>query len=221
MAFQLPILGVRHYGKATASAGTAIVRLIQPWPNAYTRLASLAYTAAGTVHVLTVMRSLAVTTFLTDAAPGATTVLLATDPGNYLAAINVADNPIAANDYIAYETASGIVVLDTVSSVSGLQLVLSTALVGGVKSAGKLWFFGVPADTNPNDGQAQPQFTLPASATTKLGSDVGDDVAGFMGTIPGLPALGLDGTYEPLLLHVNNTTAAGVLEKNVALYTSA
>lgn len=216
----LVINSMRGYGKLTQNAGTVITRLIEPVRGSYTRLASVWYTASATAHTLTVMRPLGVTTFTAAAAASQAVVNIAADPGDY-ATTTVADNLIAGSDFVVYESAyPGLFVLDTVSSVSSLAITLATNLpTGGVLQGGKFWFFGVIGDTNPSNGLVHSQFTLAANVTTYLGSDPGESIAGFIGTIPGYSGSGLSGMYEPMILHSGNATNAGVLEKVTAIYT--
>lgn len=216
----VPVYGMRGYGKLTQSAGTVITRLVEPTRGAFTRLTSVWYNCSTTAHTLTVMRPLGLTTFSANAAASQAVVNVAADPGDY-SNTTVSDNLIAASDFVVYESAySGRYVLDTVSSVSSLAITLTTNLpTGGVVAGGKFWFFGIITDTNPADGLAHPQYTLPASTVTYLGTDAGEGMFGFVGTIPGTTGSNLTGMYEPIIVHSGNATAAGVLEKVTAIYT--
>src|SRR5574341_654632 len=222
MAFSLPLYQMRGYGKLTQNAGTVITRLIEPVKNAFTRLTSFVYTNLATAHTLTVMRPLNKTTLSAAAAGGQADITITADPGNYPASSRVADNVIAANDFVVLEAADGTFILDTVSVVAGLVITLTNNLpTGGCKSGAVLWFFGVIADTNPADSLAHPQFTLTASVVTRLGSDPGDSIAGFIGTIPNPNTdFTLNGKYEPIILHSGNATNAGIMEKATAIYSS-
>ena len=223
MSYSIPVFTSKGYGKLTQSAGTVITRLVEPVKNAFTRLVSVWYTAGATAHTLTVMRPLNRVTFTAADAAGQAVVNISADPGNYTG-IRTADNTIAANDFVVYESADGTFVLDTVSSVSSLAITLTSNVpTGGVLVGGYFWWYGIITDTNPNDATAHPQYTLPASVTTYLGTDAGEGIAGFVGSIPGNQKAGslinVNGKYEPLILHSGNATNAGVLEKATAIYT--
>jgi hypothetical protein len=220
----IPGHGVFGHGKLTQTAGTVITRLVPPREKSFTRLTSVWYTAGATAHTLTVMRPLGKTFASAAAATSQAVINIERDPGAYSAigTVNTSNNAIAANDFCVYQTADGNYVLDTVSSVSTLAITMTTNVpTSTVLKGAPFWFFGIITDTNPNDNLAHPQYTLPASITTYLGSDAGEGVAGFVGTIPGLAITEwpLDGMNEPMILHSGNATNAGVLEKVSAIYT--
>jgi hypothetical protein len=210
-------------GKITQNAGTVIVRLVPPREKSYTRLTSVWYTAGTTAHTLTVMRPLGKTYASSAAAAAQAVINIEANPGTYSAygTINTANNGIAANDYCVYQTADGNYVVDTVSSVSTLAITMATNVpTATVLKGAPFWFFGVIGDTNPNNNTVHPQYTLPASTTTYLGSDPGEAIFGFVGTIPGLEVASwpLDGMNEPMIIHSGNATAAGTIEKATAIY---
>jgi len=231
----LPIYTGRGWGKITQTAGTAIVRLITPVFNAVTRLIYLLYTAGSTAHTITVLRPLGKTTVASAAAGGQAVINITNDPGKYSTTYpggvsNVADDPIAANDYVVYQTADGNYVCDSVSSVSTLAITMSNNVPSsGVLAGAPFWFFGITSDINPADGLAHPQFDTTASAQTTLGGSAGQFPAGFVGSIahPSFFASGgatagnnMDGTNEPLIVISNNATAAGTLEMCEAIYST-
>jgi len=225
----------KGYGRITAVAGTVITRLVEPMPGLFTSLAETWYINAGTAHALTVMRPLG-KTFASAAAAAAQAVInIAQNPGTYsnFGTINTANNNIAANDYVVYQSADGNYNITTVSSVATLAITLAGNVpTAGVLKGAPFWFFGITTDTNPADNLAHPAFTLTASATTKLfGIDPGDTMAGGIGSIA--PAIGigalystsngawpLNGQNEPIILHSDNATAAGTLEKVTAVYSN-
>jgi hypothetical protein len=224
---------MRGYGKLTQTAGTTIVRLVEPVLNAFTRLTDLWYTAGATAHTLTIMRPLNKTSVPNTTAGGQTGITLAADPGKFNAGgfvggtINVADIPIAANHYVVYQCADGNFFVDTVAIVSGLNLTMSTNVpASGIAAGAPFWFFGALTSSNPADGNPHPQFTLPASGTTKFGGDSGEGIAGFVGTLrqPSSNLFGanwpLSGQFEPMLIVSNNITNAGTLEKVTAIYST-
>lgn len=231
----LPIYSGRGWGKLTQTAGTLITRLITPLFGAVTRLVSLAYTCGATAHTLTVMRPLGKTTVASPAAGGQNVINITNDPGKFSTTYpggtsNVADDGIAANDFVAYQCNDGTWVVDTVASVATLALTMTTNVpASGVAAGAPLWFFGIATDTNPADNLPHPQFTLTASQLTTLGDTVGEGIAGFVGSIAHPPFMAsggattgnnMDGTNEPLIVQSNNITAAGTLETVQAMYTT-
>lgn len=219
--YNFPVGNAKGYGRKTENANTVITRLVEPVKNHITRLKSLTYTAGATAHLLTVMRPFGMTFFSADAAASQAVVNIVRDPGAYSSYCTVtpqtANNAIAGSDYVVFEMADGTFVVDTVSSVSSLAITLTTNLgTGGVKKGGRFWFYGTVTNTNPKDALAHPRYTLAASSQTILG---GDNPFGFVGSIGGLPGSDMDGTYEPLILQVDNGTNAGVLESVEAVYT--
>ena len=217
MLFDLTTLGSLSLGKVTQTADTVITQLVPPVKGAYAALARVQYLASTTAHTLTVLRPLNWTTFSADAAAGQAVVNLLEDPGSYSttwagrigpagATPSTANNGIAANDFVVYELPDGNYVMDTVSSVSSLAITLATNVpTGGVKKGGRLWFFGITTDTSPQTKKAHTQFTLAASATTTLAKKQGV----FYRSL---------NRYDPLILHSDNATAAGTLERTTVLY---
>lgn len=204
------VLGRRSYGKNTQTAGTIIKQLVEPWPNAWTRITGYRQTVSTTAHLLTLMRPFNLTTFSADAAAAQAVVNITADPGAYSAAgaLATANNLIAANDWVVYEAADGTFVMDVVSSVSTLAITLTANLpTGGVKKNGKFWFFGIATDTNPNNNQANPRWNAAASTLFTLSR------ADALGSIPDHPLLNLGkGRYQPLILQIDNGTAASTME---------
>jgi hypothetical protein len=193
-------------GRQTAAAGTPIKALCPPRRGHKTRVTTLRYTAAATAHLLTAMRPLAQTTARVAALAGQAVVSLTRDPGTLLTPAR----PVAVNDWLAFEGPlfNGIptFILAQVQAVAAgpvagsLNVTLTANLpTGGIAANATAWFLGIVTDGHP-------QFNLPASATTTLQ----DIAAGFVGTT--LP-------YQPLLLWVDNVTAAGTLENAVLVYT--
>jgi hypothetical protein len=214
--------GTRSFGKKTAAAGTAYTYFIEPTNNAQAIIRFLQFTVLGTAHTLTVMRPLSsqqvsgqsqrCSCYLTAAAAASQAVInINQNPGTYTAYFpdtpTTANNGIAANDYVAFQYPNGNWSVDTVSSVSTLAITLTGNLgTGGLAAAAPVWFFGITTDTNPYDGQAHPAYNLFAnSSPLNIGSE-GCEVASTFRV------------GEPLLLYVNNATAASVLERGIAEY---
>lgn len=215
------IVGAWSHGGVTVTAGTALILGIPPMANAFIRLASLHYLAGATAHTLTVMR--AHTQVLTSAAAagGQPIIVLATNPGDYPATADQSDNTPANTDFVAVELISGNWFFAKVSGWSTLTMTLASNLpASGVAEGAKVWFFGAPGDINPNTGLANPQYTLTDATTTKFGTDLGENIIGFDGTVPGngLIEAARKGRDMPLLLHSNNATDAGTFSKVSAMY---
>jgi hypothetical protein len=225
----------KGYGKKTETAGTVITRLIEPMEGCFTTLVDFEYTCGTTAHTLTVMRPLGKTYASAAAAAGQAVINVEHNPGTYndFGTVNTANNGIAGNDYVVYQTADGNYVVDTVASVSTLAITMTGNVpTAGVAKGAPFWFFGVIGDTNPADNQAHPQYTLAASSTTHLfGDKPGLAVAGAVGSVaPGGATLALysatygpwplNGKNEPLVLHSGNATAQGVMERVTAVYSN-
>lgn len=193
------------------------------WEKAFTHLSQLTYTAAGTAHTVVVMRPLNWTTIASAVAHNSTSVVLTADPGvystNYKYALpteasgkpsGVADNGIAANDYVAFQLKDGTWHVSTVGSVSSLTLTLSTGtpnVAGGGAVAGTpLFFFGVAGDSDPATKSTHVSFLSVANARTEL---ISDKTFGDVSSLnPG----------DPLLIYSANASNAGTLAVAVGFY---
>ena len=222
-AFSMPVVGKKSYGRKTANAGTKIVQLIEPMPNAVPHLLHVAVTTAATAHILTVLRPLNKTTTSAAAAASQAVINITADPGDYTG-IRTSDNGIAANDYCVYQCTDGTWVVDTVSSVSTLAITMSNNVpTSGVSSGAPFWFFGVETDTNPNDALAHPRYNLAASGLNQFGSPSAS--VGFDGAINGnfKASSGLDeamlyGLDHPLILIIDNGSNASYIETVTVVY---
>lgn len=202
------VVGKRNYGRKTETAGTVIVQLIEPWPGAYTRVTGLRVSTLGTAHILTVLRPLNMTTASAAVAAGGTSLVLSAQPGDYNAngTVATADNNIATNDYVVYQNADGSYVGEIVT-VSSLTLTITAAVTGGIAAGAPVWFFGIVTDTNPANNQAHPRFNLAANTTTTFGRSDG------ITTIPDHKSMNVgNGKNQPLLLIIDNGTAASTIE---------
>lgn len=204
------VIGRRNYGRLTQNAGTIISRLIEPWRGGYTRVTGVLTTTSTTAHILTLLRPLNRTYFTAAALASQAVVNIAADPGVYNANGTPAtgNNVLAANDWVAYQAADGTFVVDTVSSVATLAVTLTTNLpTGGVALGGLFWTFGLATDTNPNNNQAHPRWNLAASTQNVFGRSDG------MTSIPDHKLLDVGGgKNQPLILQVDNGTAASTIE---------
>lgn len=201
-------------------------KLISGRPNwlayggAYTVLDSIAYADTGTAHSLVVMRPLNWAVVNGDVAHNATGVTLLTDPGAYTTSgsfkypttpesagipATVATNTIAGSDYIMVQLRDGSWHMSTVASVSSLTLTLTTATPnvsgGGIEDGSILFFFGVAADTNPNDGKAHLALTAGAGSTKIELVASGKSDVGIRSFFPG----------DPMILYSANASNAGTV----------
>jgi len=225
--YSLPFYGQYNFGKATANAATPYRVFIPPMPNAAAALSFVQILNSTTAQNMTIMRPLSsqnlpnqsgyrCSCYLTAAAAASQAVInVNQDPGVYTAYTfrnsavpRTANNVIAANDYVAFQYPDGSWDFDVVASVTSLAVSLTNNLAtGGLAIGAPVWYFGVPTDTNPYDGLAQPIFPIGASSRANYGDEPG--VAGFLETY----------NYgEPLLIYVSNETAASVLQRGTAIY---
>lgn len=172
-------------------------------PGAYTTLTQLTVTDGGTAHDYVVMRPFNYALVTTDVAANAATFILADDPGLYATTYKyalpaeaggvvsaVADNAIAASDYVAYQLRDGTWILDTVSSGTYAALVLATSTPnvtgGGVEAGTPMFFFGVAANSDPATGTVNP--TLKAGAASSRINLLPDNALGGLTSLrPGQP----------------------------------
>jgi hypothetical protein len=229
----IPWFGGWNVGRATATGGTAFAKVIPPYfgpgflaPGVFSKnvihVGLVTYTTGATIHQLALMRPFNWCVFSADAAASQAVVTLDKDPGLYSTAANwrygpfpggtprIADNAIAASDYVVYQAADGTFVADTVASGTYASLTLTTALpTGGVKKGGILWFFGAIGDSNPLTADINYQWKTTANTTNE---DFQDQWGGIFSTItPGDPAI----FYSP------NTSNQGSLEICSGFYSRA
>jgi hypothetical protein len=139
-------------------------------------------------QVLALLTPLNWTTLATDGTATTTTsasITLTNDPGLYATkyrtvtgigtgyspplfpnAPALADNAIAANDFVMFQAADGTWYADKVAGVAG-STTITVGLTNGMPSskAGSLcYFFGLVADKDPATGLKRPQTTLAASS---------------------------------------------------------
>lgn len=175
------------YGSKTASAGTAITRLVPPSAGKLARVSSFIYVCGSTAHTVTVMPSLADTIVTTDAASGQAVVAFGAIP-------TAPDgSALAASDWVTLQHEDGSWAEYKVSSVSGLNVTLTANLSQKVKAGSRIFFHGAPAD------HATRQFLLVASTTLTI-----NDVSCGAGSATRLG--------EPVIVHSDNATAAGSLQ---------
>lgn len=191
-----------HFYHNTQAFGTPIVQLIPPDTDSnITRLTSLVYTAAGTVHDLLIMRALNQVLTTAAAAAAATTVVL--DSASFVG------QTIASGDYLVIEHADGTFGAYLVSGLSTLTVTIN-ALTKAVNSGDRVWIMGAPADTSYHS-------TLKSIASTRL--EFTDAAAGLgqSGFADGT-SYARDGRGDPLIVYSANGTAAGIINRGSALY---
>jgi hypothetical protein len=224
----LPYQSTFYRGMATAASGTIIAVGIPPMGNPggegildtgvkgayYAHLTSVYYTTGTTAHTITIMRPLNYTTVSADAAINQAVINVTADPGLYstnykyplangkTAPANLADNAIAANDWVAYQLVDGTWVFDFVASVSTLAITMTTNIPnvtgGGVKKGALFYWFGILTDSNPLDGFVHPNVVSTAStAKEQLFKDA--IVGGLQTYNPG----------DPLIIQSSNVTSVG------------
>lgn len=186
-------------GYKTQTAGTEITSICPPNGDKIPVLRGFSYTAAGTLHNLYVMKAIGMTTTASFTSSGDTTIELAKlDIGMSSAA---EDEDIAANDWIAYQTRHGGLEARKVSSVSN-NTVTVAATGDAVDDGAKVFGFYEAGRFS------SVQLRCAASATTTLDN---------LHVQAGVPAqdgveISVTGAGMPLLVVVDNATAAGVLE---------
>lgn len=187
-----------------------------------TRINSVVYNTGGsTAQVLYFMSPFNFAYVTTDVAANTATFILDKDPGVYStnfrynlankhAPSSVANNAIAAADYVAYQLNDGTWVFDTVASGTFAALVLTTSTPnisgGGVSAGTAMFFFGIITDKNPNNGVVCPKFTVPAST---VNVSYGNGLTGNWSALnPG----------DPMIVYSDNATNAGILQNVSGFY---
>lgn len=176
------------YGSQTATAGTALVRLIPPGlDTARACVGNFGYDCGSTAHTMTMQVTMFTSSASSDAASGQAVINLTSAPTAFDGTI------IAANDYISFPYEDGTYGYGKVSSVSGLAITLTANLSKKVLKGSPVWFHGAASDHTDR------QFTMKASAVTTFNS--GD----FR-----IRAAAAYDKGQPILVYVDNITAAGV-----------
>lgn len=199
----------------TAAAGTVIVVFAKPNRSKKTKLLGISYTSAGTAHTLTALMPLAFCTLTADAAAAQAVVNINRNPGAFAANAvldkqpvpSVADNLMAASDYVALQLPDGNIFVTTVSSIATLAVTLAANVpTGGALKGAKLWFYGITTDTNPSTRLAHPAWLPAVSATTAI-TPPGD---GLLCQTPDVDS--------PMIIVSSNATAAGTINGCTGVY---
>lgn len=182
---------------------------------AFSHITSLIYSNGDTAHVLTIMRPKNYGWLVTALAAAGTALVPNDDPGVYSTNYRygsplstgtavVADNPIAASDWVAIQLNDGTFHLSKIASgtYGGANLVLTTAVPnvtgGGAAVGNAVYFFGVPGDKDPASGQTDPAYTAAASAVSTWSE-------GYSGVVAALHG------GDPLVFYDPGTTHLGTL----------
>lgn len=173
------------FGSKTATADTAITRLIQPHPVKLSHAGAWSYKPGATAHTLTFLIPVATTTVTTDAATGQAVLAFAAIP-------TAPDGSIlAAGDWVAVQYPDLSWGEYKVSSVSGLNITMTANFAAVIRANTTIYYFGAPGD------HANRQVSLVASV------EQSGPASGYSATTP---AIG-----QPILVHADNITAAGTL----------
>ena len=188
-------------GTHTESAGTAITEVIPAVSQYIPRITSLSYKNSTTEHTLSIMRSCGKTTASAAAASGTSAlVLTSVDPGLDMAG---ADESLAAGDWVVWKCEHGQWHGDSIASVSisTNTITLDNALPDDVDMGANIWTFYEPGR------YVHVQIKLPVSTTTEISS------INLQGGYPQHIGKSHErvGQSGPLLVHVDNITAAGTL----------
>ena len=230
--------GAFSRGRKTAAGGTPFVQTIYPckpqkaaWegtgtpvnpkiPAGTIHVTDFVYIVPTTAHLITIMRPLNWTTVSAAAVAAQAVLNITADPGNYATNYkyplpngqtvpSTANNLIAANDYVVYQTTAGQWVTDTVASVSGLAITMTTNIpTGGVSAGATFYWFGISTDTDPTYNEAHQQFDILQAAS---------NTAPYTLQSPN----GLWQAYhegDPMIFYSSNATTAGFIELIAGYY---
>lgn len=214
-----PFLGVGGFLQSWTVGSVGNAKTRSPL-NAFTHVVKMAYTTGDTSHLVSIMRPLNFTVVASAVAANGTVITVADDPGvystNYKYPIvggvpaQLADNPIATNDYIVVQLADGTWIARKVT-VSGLALTVSNIPNGtgaiGIAKGALCYFMGIPGDANPADGQVHPSVNSTINTTRESLLD-----ESFYGAVPSLHA------GDPMLWYSPHTVHKGTLEALSGFY---
>lgn len=203
------VRGRFSYKRVTQTAGTVITRLIDPkLVGAKTNITQLMYVSSTTQHTLTILKPLARTTASAAALAAATSLLVTSNAFR--------GDTIAASDYIVVQHSDGTFGAYLVSGVGGTGNLTLTipALTAAVAAGGFVWIMGAT-------GEAEHiVFSPPVSTTTRYQDSVSGIASSGYRTVTGGTVYSRSGNDDPLLVHSNNATAAGVVESVSGYYGS-
>lgn len=183
---------------ATASAGTAIFKLIRGADGLITTINNIIYTSGSTAHTITILRPVAATT-AAGGTNGGESVITFADLGAMKITNSSSIELAATNDYIAWINTNGQYAYDTIGSVSGNEVTTTNSIGTAIDGGAPVWIFGELARTT------HVTLSPPVSATTSMDVQV---QAGQPGQINTNVRVG-DG--DPVIVTSNNATAAGTI----------
>lgn len=184
-------------GYHTENAGTQIVEVIPAAGEGIPTISGISYTCAATGHNLYIMRAVGQTTTVQGSLSGVSTLVLSkSDPGK---ATTGADETLAASDYLVWVDETGVYRANTVSSISGNTVTLSSALTADVNAGATVWAFHEIARS------VHIALKPPASTTTVYSNVM------FAAGVPKQAGVNFSrtGVGEPLLVVSDNLTNAG------------
>jgi len=192
----------------TATAGTAIQSVIPASGAGIPAIRSLVYTSAGTPHTITVMRPIGDTTTTASSLSTASTMTLQST--NFGKTTDAAAELLAAADYLIWVDKYGGTHFDTVASVSGSVVTMTNTLGQDVAYGARIWAcYELSRTTHLT-------FSPPVSTTTTIPGPIQAGFTSHHGV-----KTSRSGAGDPLLISVNNVTAAGTLVTAVGDYVPA
>lgn len=198
------VKGTFHKKRVTAAAGTAFTQLIEPaMKGVKTRITEVLYRGGNTAHTLTFLKALARTTAAAAAAASATELTVTSD--------SFLNQTIAASDYIVVKHSDGTFGAYLVSANASKVLTIP-ALSAAVAAGAPVWIMGATGESEHITVQSLVNTDL------RLESAVSGVVTSGFGPVTySSTTYSRTGNDDPILIHSNNATGAGVLE-NVSGY---
>lgn len=197
--------GTFAFKRATQTAGTAITQLIQPqMRGSRTRLTQLSYLCGATIHTLTCLKPLAKTTVATAANASATSLIVTS------AAFR--GDTIAANDYIIVQHTDKSFGAYLVSAVATVTTLTIPALSAAAAAGCSVWILGATGEAE------HAQFKPLASTLSRFQDSIGGLCASGYLTVSSGTTYKRSGNDDPLLVHSDNATNAGVFESISGYY---
>lgn len=209
--------GTSTIPRTTIAFGTPIVDIFQAptGPTMKMKVSQLRFECGGTANTVLLVNAKTIVTAYAAVAPAGTSLILSRDPGSYAAIMPatrppmVADNLIAANDYIAYQTQNGrwvqcVVSAATTDTLTG-RVTCTIPAVGtqGIPAGAKVAFFGLVTDTSPWTGQTGSTLQGVAATSVEFGGD-------------GRILHSADFPNAPILVYSLNATATCILHGGTA-----
>jgi hypothetical protein len=198
-----------HRGYHTESANTVITEIVEPIEDMIIRVTQMIYRAGTTAHSVRLMRPIAETT-TTAAAAAAQQVMALTSVNAGLDSSGAAET-LAGSDYLAWKDTNGVYQFDLVSSVSSLNVTMTSNLPTAVDSGAPVWMFY-------EVGRSSHETFNPGVSATRTYRDgkAGIFQAGLTKQVDRHNER--NGKGDPILFHSNNATAAGFLEALSGIY---